>query len=88
MNTDRDAAFAHHLLEVAVAHPVATVPAHRPEHDRALEGASLEVRHGSALPTRTSSRPTAAGLATEPDMRKRSENEPRREPGTASSGGQ
>src|SRR5271154_5423518 len=46
----RDAAFTHHLLEVAVAHPVATVPAHRPEHDLALEVASLEVRHGSTLP--------------------------------------
>src|SRR3954464_10785512 len=49
---DRDAAFAHHLLEVAVAHPVATVPAQRPEHDLALEVASLEVRHGSTLPPR------------------------------------
>src|SRR4051812_513504 len=49
---DRDAAFAPHLLDVAVAHPVATVPAHRPEHDLAFEVASLEVRHGSTLPAR------------------------------------
>ena len=50
---DRDAAFAHHLLEIAIAHPVTTVPAHRPEHDLALEVAPLEVRHGSTLLTET-----------------------------------
>src|SRR4051794_35140464 len=47
---DRDAAFAPHLLEVAVAHPAATVPAHCLDHDLAREVASLEVRHGSTLP--------------------------------------
>src|SRR4051812_1680813 len=49
---DRDAALAHHLLKVAIAHPVASVPAHCPEYDLALEVASLEVRHGSTLPPR------------------------------------
>src|SRR5215213_779156 len=49
---DRDAALAHHLLKVAIAHPVAAVPARRPEYDLALEVASLEVRHGSTLPPR------------------------------------
>jgi hypothetical protein len=46
---DRDAALAHHLLEIAVAHPVAAIPTDRPEHDLALEVASLEVRNGPIL---------------------------------------
>jgi hypothetical protein len=43
---DAHAAFAHHLLEIAVAHPVTAVPPHRPQHDLALEVAPLEVRRG------------------------------------------
>jgi hypothetical protein len=54
-----DAALAHHLLEIAVAHSVAAIPAHRPEHDLAFKMASLEVRHSPALSTRTSLEPNS-----------------------------
>jgi hypothetical protein len=40
-----NAALAHHLLEIAIAHPIAAIPPHRPEHDFALEVPTLEVRH-------------------------------------------
>ena len=47
---DRDTALAHHLLEIAIVHAIAAVPPDCPEHDLALEVASLEVRHGPLLP--------------------------------------
>ena len=40
---NRDAAFAHHPFEVAIADGVAAVPAHRPEHDLPPEVAPLEI---------------------------------------------
>src|SRR5271157_2925554 len=43
---NRDAALAHHLLEITIAHPVAAIPPDRPEHDLTLKVAPLEVRHG------------------------------------------
>ena len=64
---DRDAALAHHLLEITIAHPVAAIPPDRPEHDLSLEVAPLEIRHGP-LPflAHAPSRQTMAGFATEP----------------------
>ena len=46
---DHDATLAHHLLEIAIAHPIAAVPSDRPEHDLTLEVPPLEVRHGPGL---------------------------------------
>ena len=63
---DRDAALSHHLLEVAVAHAVAALPPHRPEHDLAREVTPLEIRHGPVPPRSDSSRRAPAGIATEP----------------------
>jgi hypothetical protein len=40
---ERDAALSQHLLEVTVAHPIAAIPADRPEHDLTLEVTPLEV---------------------------------------------
>src|SRR5208337_2679003 len=64
---DRDAALAHHLLEITIAHPVAAIPPDRPEHDLTLEVAPLEVRHGP-LPSLAldPSRRRTVGFATEP----------------------
>ena len=59
---DRDAALAHHLLKIAVAHAVAAVPPDRPEHDLALEVAPLEVRHGIAPLAEDQFRQTRQGL--------------------------
>jgi hypothetical protein len=65
-NTDRHAAFGHHLLEIAIADAVAAIPAHRPEHDLTPKVAPLEVRHGPApLRSRLPSQ-SADDFATEP----------------------
>jgi len=49
---NRNAALAHHLLEIAIAHPVAAIPPDRPERDLTLEVAPLEVRHAQFPPSR------------------------------------
>src|SRR5271165_1265039 len=65
---DRDAALAHHLLEIMIAHPVAAIPPDRPEHYLTLKVAPLEVRHGP-LPSLAldPSRRKTVGFATEPN---------------------
>ena len=40
---DRDVALAHHLLKIAVAHPIAAIPSDRPEHDLTLKVTIFEV---------------------------------------------
>lgn len=40
---DAHAALDHHLLEVAVADPIATVPAHRPKDNLAFKMTPLEL---------------------------------------------
>src|SRR5271165_4126790 len=64
---DRDAALAHHLLEITIAHPVAAIPPDRPEHYLTLKVTPLEVRHGP-LPSLAldPSRRRMARFATEP----------------------
>jgi hypothetical protein len=42
---NRDPALAHHLLEIATAHPITAILPHCPKHDITLEVPSLEVRH-------------------------------------------
>ena len=44
---DRHATFSHHLFEIAVAHPVAAVPPHRPQNDFTGEMTTGEDTHGS-----------------------------------------
>jgi hypothetical protein len=56
---DRDATFAQHLLEIAIAHSVAAIPSDRPEYDLTLKVTSLEVRHRPA-PFRAEPIPTHA----------------------------
>ena len=58
-----DAALTHHLLEVAIAHAVTTIPPDRPEHDLTLEVTSPEVGHALAL---SSPRRLPRRFATEP----------------------
>jgi len=45
---DVHAAFAHHLLDIAIADPVPAVPTHRPQDHLTLKMTPLEIRH--ALP--------------------------------------
>src|SRR3546814_16222611 len=47
---DRNAAFRQHLLKVAVADRIATIPAPRPQDHITLEMAPLEIRHRSVRP--------------------------------------
>src|SRR3546814_15124745 len=47
---DRNAAFRHHFLKVAIADRIATIPAHRPHDHITLEMAPLEIRHRSVRP--------------------------------------
>src|SRR5271157_2288380 len=74
---DRDAALAHHLLEITIAHPVAAIPPDRPEHYLTLKVTPLEVRHGP-LPSLAlhPSRRRTVGFATEP---RRAPARPRRQ---------
>ncbi|BAX95329.1 DNA-invertase hin [Corynebacterium glutamicum] len=44
---DRHTTFSHHLFEIAVAHPVAAVPPHRPQNDVTGEMPTGEDTHGS-----------------------------------------
>src|SRR3546814_5570709 len=47
---DRNAAFRQHVLKVAIADRIATIPAHRPQDHITLEMAPLEIRHRSVRP--------------------------------------
>src|SRR5699024_9762858 len=44
------AAFPQHVLRVAIADRIATIPAHRPQDHITLEMAPLEIRHRSVRP--------------------------------------
>ena len=65
---DRDAALAHHLLEIAVAYPIAAILTHRSKYGLTLEVSSLEVRHGKPAPSFVPDRAqqTITALVTEP----------------------
>src|SRR3546814_8510765 len=47
---DRNAAFRQQILKGAIADPIATIPAHRPQDHITLEMAPLEIRHRSVRP--------------------------------------
>ena len=47
---DQDAALAHHLLETAIAHPIAVLPSDCSEHDLTLKVTPLEVRYDAVVP--------------------------------------
>src|SRR3546814_8294664 len=47
---DRNAAFRQHLLKLAIADRITTIPAHRPQDHITLQMAPLEIRHRSVRP--------------------------------------
>ena len=49
---NRNVVLSHHLLKIAIAHPVAATTPDRPEHDLTLEVAPFEVRYARLLPSR------------------------------------
>ncbi len=49
---DQDAALAHHLLEIAIAHPIAAIPPDRPEDDLTLEVTPVKSDIGLNSPSR------------------------------------